>query len=688
MRALVLLLLLAFATASPSGSAQRSAVDPAAARSMLERYAQGGVAVTQFSDSRLLLQSLDRAAQAWVVEAPADERERRRQLVAAMLLELSEGPVDGAVITVRRDLLEWACAWLRRDPASEFERVWMLASLALYQPARVGGTSPLETEHTKHALSRFPKDPEVLLAELSARPEAFLVTNRPGADPARVARGLELGRIAPEGTRGPRQIAETRAALQELAGHEGAGAEASARLGLLLFHLNELPASVAALTDGATRARAPELAHFAWLNAALALDAQGRRADAIDAYRRATRAVPDALSSSMALSAALFMAGGRLEAAAIAERAFARTPAVVDPWHRAFMQRREFDRRRVELRGMVSLPNRILAGESQRAVTSGGVAATPMVQVDRATPVPESTQRPTFRAAASGVVVDVSVFDGRKPVTGLTAADFEILDEGVPQPATVVSVDTIPLDVTLMLDVAQSAYNLGDGQGLRQDAERAVRDLPPIVKLLRPVDRIRAIAVRSGTISEVIPMQPAGSARVPASLTAEVHIASALADGVTAALIHATPAERRHLVVIFTDGVDTSSAVTQERVREIALHADPLLHLARRFTTDELVQQKAGKAPGPLGRFTLWPTPPTVIEDIVRAAGGDVRHAQPGESMVDDVRRVLERFRQSYVLHYQPVGVSDTGWHALTVRVKAKDSYQVRARRGYFAGAR
>jgi hypothetical protein len=252
----------------------------------------------------------------------------------------------------------------------------------------------------------------------------------------------------------------------------------------------------------------------------------------------------------------------------------------------------------------------------------------------------------------------------------------------------VVSVDTIPLDVTLMLDVAQSAYNLGDGQGLRQDAERAVRDLPPIVKLLRPVDRIRAIAVRSGTISEVIPMQPAGSARVPASLTAEVHIASALADGVTAALIHATPAERRHLVVIFTDGVDTSSAVTQERVREIALHADPLLHLARRFTTDELVQQKAGKAPGPLGRFTLWPTPPTVIEDIVRAAGGDVRHAQPGESMVDDVRRVLERFRQSYVLHYQPVGVSDTGWHALTVRVKAKDSYQVRARRGYFAGAR
>jgi hypothetical protein len=113
-----------------------------------------------------------------------------------------------------------------------------------------------------------------------------------------------------------------------------------------------------------------------------------------------------------------------------------------------------------------------------------------------------------------------------------------------------------------------------------------------------------------------------------------------------------------------------------------------LLHLARRYTFDELVQQRAGKAPGPLGRHRLWPTPPTIIEDIVRAAGGDVRHAQPGESMVDDVRRVIDRFRQSYVLHYQPAGVSDTGWHALTVRVKGRESYQVRARRGYFAGAR
>jgi tetratricopeptide (TPR) repeat protein len=567
----------------------------------------------------------------------------------------------------------------------------MLASLALYQPARTAASpsSSIETEHTKHALSRYPKDPELLLSELSARPEAFFVTNRPGADPARVAGGVEFGRILLGGPRGSRHIAETRAALQGLSSHDVVGAEASARLGLLLFHLNELPASIAALTDGGTRARTPELAHFAWLNAGLALDAQDRRADAIDAYRRAASALPEALSSSMALSAALFLSGERVEAATIAERALARRPPVVDAWHRTYIRDHEFERRRAELRRLAGLSDRASPATPSASVVSTGVAAMPARRADAgAAAAGDSPQRPTFRAGVSGVIVDVSVFDGRRPVTGLTAADFEVLDDGVPQSATAVQVETIPLDVTLVLDIAQEAYGLKNGQGIRHDAVQAIRDLPPIVKLLRPVDRIRAIAVRSSAIAEVIPMQPAATVGARADLTAEVNVSSALADGVTAALVRATPAERRHLVVIFTDGIDTSSAVTQDRLREIALRSDPLLHLARRFTVDELRQQTGGKSPGTLERIRLWPTPPTVIEDIVRAAGGDVRHAQPGESMVDDVRRVLERFRQSYVLHYQPAGVSDTGWHALTVRVRARESYQIRARRGYFAGAR
>ena len=442
-----------------AGSVQREQIDPAAARSMLERYERDGSASTAFADTKVLLASLDRAASAWVADVPEPSHERRRQLVALMLLELSRAPVDGSVITVRKELVEWACAWLRRGPPSEFERLWMEASLAIYQPARTAGPSPLETEHTKHALSRFPKDPHLLLADLAARPEAFLVTSRPGADQARVARGVDDGRITFASPRGPRQIAETRAALEKWSHHGEVGGEAGARLGLLLFHLNQLPASSTTSAAAAERTREPALQHFAWLNAGLALDAEGRRPEALEAYRRAARAVPDALSSSMALSAALFLEGDRIEAATIAERALSRSPAVVDPWQRRFVQTYRYEARTRELRRMAGLPAGLeLATEAQRPIAAAP-NATAATARDPGAPISTPTpQRPTFRGTAAGVVLDVSVFDGRRPVTGLTASNFEVLDDGVPQVATAATVESIPLDVTIVIDVTQEAY--------------------------------------------------------------------------------------------------------------------------------------------------------------------------------------------------------------------------------------
>ena len=73
-----------------------------------------------------MLASLDRAVPDWIASAPADGRERRRQLVALMLLEQARGQMIG-------ELVEWACAFLRKGAPTEFERDWMVASLMLFQ---------------------------------------------------------------------------------------------------------------------------------------------------------------------------------------------------------------------------------------------------------------------------------------------------------------------------------------------------------------------------------------------------------------------------------------------------------------------------------------------------------------------------------------------------------------------------
>jgi hypothetical protein len=54
-----------------------------------------------------------------------------------------------------------------------------------------------------------------------------------------------------------------------------------------------------------------------------------------------------------------------------------------------------------------------------------------------------------------------------------------------------------------------------------------------------------------------------------------------------------------------------------------------------------------------------------------------------GESISRVFRTTLEDFRASYVLQYTAEGVAPEGWHELSVSVKKRGRYDIRARKGY-----
>jgi VWFA-related protein len=296
----------------------------------------------------------------------------------------------------------------------------------------------------------------------------------------------------------------------------------------------------------------------------------------------------------------------------------------------------------------------ILLATLAAAVTAAGPAAAPQTSASAPaqTPAPQSI----FRASIEGVSVNVSVRKGGQPVQDLTAADFELQDNGVRQRIAAVSVETLPVDVTLMLDVSASV------EGRRLD--RLKRSVTETAQYIRPDDQFRLIAVQH-SLQQVFGFQPGGTAPAVGGLQARG--GTSLLDGLSAALMRAAEPDRRQLIIAYTDGQDTISILDHEAVADVAGFADAVLYFvvpttgARNRTTSTAV----------------------TLADLAVRTGGEVFWVDYDAPITEAFQRALEAFRKSYVLRYTPSGVGDGGWHEVTVRVPKDETYEIRARRGY-----
>jgi Ca-activated chloride channel homolog len=278
----------------------------------------------------------------------------------------------------------------------------------------------------------------------------------------------------------------------------------------------------------------------------------------------------------------------------------------------------------------------------------------------------QSAQPPAsvFRAGADAVTVEASVQRDRRPVTGLRAADFELLDNGVPQQITDVAYEKLPIDVTFVLDVSASVT--GD------DLDELRRALRQVRGDLGAGDRLRLLTFNMRVRRLVDFDQPAAAVDV-ALASVRGGGSSAVFDGLSVALSGAEPPGRRRLIVLFSDGQDSSSITD----------ADTLLDVARRSTSTVaiILASLSHERPASLLRATTA-TVGTFSERLATETGGIVTSVKPGENISSQFRRMLQDFRSSYVVYYTPNGVDRAGAHTLELRVK-RPGVTVRARKGY-----
>ena len=284
-----------------------------------------------------------------------------------------------------------------------------------------------------------------------------------------------------------------------------------------------------------------------------------------------------------------------------------------------------------------------------------------------ATATSAPAQQPVFKTRSDLVSVNVSVKNRNTPVAGLAAADFRLFDNGVPQKVEQVSLESVPIDLTLFFDTSPSF--IGNLNDLKDDLRK-------IAALLAENDRIRLIAFAT-EIEEVVPWTPAG--QTPDVSALRVGEISPVYDGLAASLLHRPGLDRRHLVVAMTDGLDYNGAVSSVRLLDMSARTEAVLFLV--LLRSQGIRQQSYR-PQPMMRG------PDVLnferlQASAERTGGGVQIPLLDENIVNMFKKVFSDFRTSYVLRFAPSGPPVAGWHDLKVEVPSHPRATIRARRGY-----
>lgn len=262
-------------------------------------------------------------------------------------------------------------------------------------------------------------------------------------------------------------------------------------------------------------------------------------------------------------------------------------------------------------------------------------------------------QQLTFSAATRLVRVDVLVTEQGRPVGGLTAADFDVFDNGVKQSVSLVAADAQPLDVVLALDLSRS-ISASELDTLRRAATAAVG-------ALQPADHVGVVAL--GRLADLRSTLTLDRQRILSALASPAPFGeTALIDAVQEAFVVAAAGSGRPLIIVFTDGEDTASFLTAESVLTTAGGQSAVVYGVTTNTS-------------PVGTF---------LRDVASHTGGRLIPLRSFAHVERSLIEVYKEFRQRYVLGYQPTGVDGAGWHKLDVRVRRRGA-EVTSRPGYFA---
>jgi Ca-activated chloride channel family protein len=301
-------------------------------------------------------------------------------------------------------------------------------------------------------------------------------------------------------------------------------------------------------------------------------------------------------------------------------------------------------------RGFCAAPLRLSAGVSVAFVMAFGVGAI--------------AQQPTFRSGTQVVSLFATVLDAEnRLVPDLTQGDFEVFDNDKPQPLIVFRSENLPITAIVMLDTSGSMT--GTISLLKAAAEQF------LIRLL-PEDKATV-----GAFNDKIELN-AGFTNNRDKLVSQVKDldygnGTRLFDAINESLDALRGVEGRRVILVFTDGDDTSSRIGRGAVLD-------------RARADEVMVYSIGLQSEYFdGARMVRSKPDSSLRKLADETGGGYFELKKTADLGPTFSRVAQELHSQYVLGFEAKQL-DGKIHKLAVKMK-QTGMTARARKSYVATA-
>ncbi len=295
--------------------------------------------------------------------------------------------------------------------------------------------------------------------------------------------------------------------------------------------------------------------------------------------------------------------------------------------------------------------------------------------------VSASAQQTVFRGSSDVVRVYVTATDREgRLVTTLTQDDFDLRDEGKPQPITQFDNSPQPVQLVVLLDVSGSME--GNLPLLRTASEQlfarlAAEDRAKVGSFGHEISISPLFTRDREVLRAALPRQIAPDAPTPLWRAIDEAINSFNEED-----------DRRRVVLVLSDGKDTGSMsfrekpASQAEVIDRARREDVMIYgVAMRSRSSQRGMPGAG--PGGLQAMMLADMPDPGLARVAEETGGGFIEIRMREGLGETFAAVVDELHTQYLLGFA-LPKRDGKVHDLSVKIK-KDGTKSRARKSYLA---